>query len=104
MEPKRIYPSKHHLRANREFYKNKRLNYRGRKMVFDKDIRTGTCNFCEKSAKKKEIKRTVLHHLKYDNSKPLKWTIEICPSCHYKVDPKNKTRIDRFYDKKKKNN
>jgi len=102
MKAKQIFPSKEKLIANREFYKKKRLKYRGRPMVFDKDIKTGVCQFCEKSTKKKKYTRTVLHHLKYDDSKPLDWTIEICPSCHYKVDPKNKTRIDRFYDKKKK--
>ena len=102
MKPKRIFPSKEKLITNREFYKNKRLKYRGRSMVFDKDIKTGVCHFCDTSNKEKKYTRTVLHHLKYRDSNPLAWTIEICPSCHYKVDPKNKTRIDMYYDKKKK--
>jgi len=101
MKPKRIFPTKEQLKANHEFYKNKRLKYRGRSMVFDKDIKTGVCHFCKKSTKEKEITRTVLHHLEYDDSKPLAWTIEICPSCHYKVDEKNKIRIDMFYDRKR---
>ena len=41
MKPKRIFPSKEELITNREFYKKKRLKYRGRRMVFDKDIKTG---------------------------------------------------------------
>ena len=72
-------------------------------MVFNQDIRTGVCHFCEKSDKKGEVSRTVLHHLKYDDSKPLAWTVEVCPSCHYKVDEKNKVRIDMFYARKKYN-
>jgi len=98
--PKRIFPTKDKLIANREFYKNKRLKYRGKSIVYDKNIRTGTCHFCKKSTTKKEITRTVLHHLKYDNSNPLAWTVEICLSCHYKVDKKNKKRIDMFYARK----
>ena len=101
MKPKRIFPTKDKLIANHEFYKNKRLKYRGRSMVFDKVIKTGVCHFCKKSTKEKEITRTVLHHLKYDDSNPLAWTIEICPGCHYKVDEKNKTRIDKFYSRKR---
>jgi len=69
-------------------------------MIFDKDIRTGICHFCKKSTMKKEITRTVLHHLKYDDLNPLDWTVEICLSCHYKVDEKNKKRIDMFYARK----
>jgi len=103
MKPKRIFPTKEQLIANREFYKYKRLKYRGRCMVFDQDIRTGICFFCKKSDKKKEISRTVLHHLIYDDSDPLAWTVEICLSCHYQVDPKNKKRIDMFYARKRRN-
>ena len=101
MKPKRIFPTNEQLIANREFYKNKRLKYRCRRMVFDKDIKTGACHFCKKSTLKKEITRTVLHHLKYDDSNPLAWTVELCPSCHYKVDEKNKIRIDMFYVRKR---
>jgi len=100
MKPKRIFPTKHELISNRGFYKNKRLKYRGKSIVYDKDIRTGECHFCKKSTNKKEITRTVLHHLKYNDSKPLAWTVEVCLSCHYKVDDKNKSRIDRYYARK----
>lgn len=99
-KPKRIFPSKDELISNREFFKYKRLKYRGENMVFDKDVRTGTCSFCQKSAKNGEISKTSLHHLKYDDLDPLAWTIEVCPSCHYKVDEKNKTKINMYYDRK----
>ena len=96
-KPKRIFPSKWKLKANREFYKYKRLKYKGKPMVFNQNIRKGECTFCEKSDKKGETSRTILHHLKYDDSNPLKWTVELCPSCHYNVDEKNKNKIDRYY-------
>jgi len=72
-------------------------------MVFDQDIRTGICYFCKRSDKKKEVSRTILHHLVYDDSDPLKWTVEVCPSCHYQVDEKNKKRIDVYYGRKRRN-
>ena len=34
--------------------------------------------------KLKILKRTSLHHEKYDDSDPLKHTIEVCNSCHGK--------------------
>jgi len=101
MKPKRIYITKDQLRANYEFYKYKRIKYRGISMVFDQDIRKGVCYFCGKSDKKGETSRTILHHLIYDDSDPLAWTIEICPSCHYKVDEKNKIKIDMFYSRRR---
>ena len=101
MNPRRIYPTKDELIANSEFYRNKRLKYRGRRMVFDQDIKTGVCYFCKRSVKKKEISRTGLHHLKYDDSSPLDWTVEVCPSCHYKVDEKNRKKINMYYARKK---
>jgi len=101
MNPRRIYPTKDELIANSEFYRNKRLKYRGKRMVFDQDIKTGVCYFCKRSVKKKEISRTGLHHLKYDDSSPLDWTVEVCPSCHYKVDEKNRKRINMYYARKK---
>ena len=100
-EHKRIFPSKTELIANQDFYKYKRQKYRGKSIVYDMNIRTGECQFCRKSDKKGETSRTILHHLKYDDSKPLAWTVEACPSCHYKVDKKNKNKIDRHYAKKK---
>jgi len=101
MASKRIYPTKEELIANQEFYKFKSMKYRGRKMVFDQDIKTGECYFCNRSVKKREIVWTGLHHLLYDDSDPLAWTVEVCASCHYKVDEKNKIKIDMYYAKKK---
>ncbi len=36
----------------------------------------------------------------YDDSSPLDWTVEVCPSCHYKVDEKNRKRINMYYARK----
>jgi len=70
-------------------------------MFFDQDVKTGICHFCKKSVKKREIAWTGLHHLKYDKHAPLAWTVEVCASCHYKVDEKNKIKIDMYYENKK---
>ena len=101
MKPKRIFPSKERLILNRQFYKYKRLTYLGTKMVFNQDIRTGVCHFCKRSDKKREIAWTGLHHLLYADNDPLAWTVEVCASCHYKVDEKNKIRIDMYYASKR---
>ncbi len=101
MIPKRIYPTKDQIRANYEFYKYKRLTYLGTKMVFNQDIKTGVCHFCKRSVKKREIAWTGLHHLKYVKHDPLAWTVEVCAGCHYKVDEKNKIKIDMYYASKR---
>ena len=38
-------------------------------------------------------KRTELHHLKYDQSDKLAWTIEVCGSCHWHIDPKKRKTL-----------
>ena len=59
-------------------YTKRRLTYRGKKITFPYNIRSGICQWC----KKKGI--TFLHHIKYHDDNPLKDTIEICKSCHSK--------------------
>lgn len=59
-----------------------RLNYKGKRLFLGINPRTGICTICKKSIHKGEIKRTNLHHLKYDDYNPLNNTIELCPSCH----------------------
>ena len=102
MKPKRIIPppTVTELITNREFWKNKILTYRGNKVVFDQDIRTGVCYFCKKEGRAQKSRTTYLHHVIYDNSDPLAWTIEVCSSCHYKTDTKNKKIIDWHYVRK----
>jgi len=101
MKPKRIYPTKDQVIADYEFYKYKRIKFQGVSMFFDQDVKTGTCIFCKKSVKKGEIFWTGLHHLIYDKHDPLAWTVEVCASCHYKVDEKNKIKIDMYYASKR---
>ena len=56
---------------NREFWKNRTMNYLGSNRYFDQEIRTGICYFCKKEGKPKRSVPTNLHHLKYDHSDPL---------------------------------
>ncbi len=100
MKPKEIFPTSTELSNNQEFYKKKILTYLGQKMVFDQDIRTGICYFCNKEGRPKRSTRTFLHHLKYDDSDPLAWTLELCGSCHYHVDINNKKIVDRYFYRK----
>ena len=101
MKPRETFPTSTELRKFPEFYKYKTLTYRGQKMVFDQDIRTGECYFCKKTGRVQRTQKTNLHHLKYDDSDPLAWTLEICTSCHYRVDTKNKKIIDWHYCRKR---
>jgi heterodisulfide reductase subunit B len=101
MKPKEIFPTTTELRNNPEFYKNKILTYRGQRMVFDQEIRTGECYFCKKSGWTKRSTKTNLHHVLYDDSDPLSWTIEVCSSCHYWIDQNNRKLVDRYYDTKR---
>ena len=92
--PKRIYPTGEQLIANPEYYKNKQLTYKGEKMYFDQDIRSGKCMICKKTKDSGEIKRTQLHHVWYNDDDPLEATIEVCGSCHYKIDPEHRVAIN----------
>jgi len=90
-------PSITELRKNREYWKNKILHRRDEKIVYDQDIRTGKCYFCTKLGKAQWKQKTYLHHVFYDDSDPLAYTVEICGKCHYKADPNNKKLLDRCY-------
>jgi len=93
MKPKQIFPTKKELKDNPEFYKYKRQTFDGRLIVWDQDIKTGECFFCKKACRTQVSQKTILHHLKYDNSDPLAWTLEICTWCHTQVDFKNKMKM-----------
>ncbi|MCZ6583847.1 MAG: hypothetical protein O6746_02955 [Thaumarchaeota archaeon] len=84
-KPKRIFPTKQDVMRRPEYFRYKRLNYRGIKMTFARDIRKGICSFCKKSVRLGEIKMTALHHIQYDDLEPLAWTVEVCTICHYKL-------------------
>lgn len=49
--------------------------------------RIGVCNIC-RAVKPFDCQRTVLHHVKYDSKRPLAYTIELCPRCHYREHPR----------------
>ena len=85
---------------NREFWKPKILHFRGQKIVYDKAIRIGECLVCKRNGKAQWKPRTYLHHLFYDDTDPLAYTIEVCGKCHYKIDSNNKKLLDRSYDRR----
>ena len=61
--------------------------YRGKRVTCDNPIRFGTCEVCKKSIRNRQITNTMLHHFWYDDSDMLRFTIEVCFSCHLKLDP-----------------
>ena len=65
-----------------------------------KDIKTGECFFCKKAGRTQMSQKTELHHLKYDNSDPLAWTLEICNWCHGQVDVKRQMKIEQSRQRK----
>jgi len=85
---------------NREYWKNRIMTYLGSKKYFDQDVRTGVCYFCKKEGKPQRSVPTYLHHLNYEHSDPLSWTIEVCGKCHYKIDRYNKKLLDERYGRK----
>lgn len=92
-------PSITELITNREYWKKKILHYRSEKIVYDQDIRTGVCIVCKRNGKAQYSGPTYLHHLFYDDTDPLAYTIEVCGKCHYKIDLNNRKRVDRSYGK-----
>lgn len=62
----------------------KRVMFMGKDVRLKFNPRKGVCQECGRSVSKGEIKRTLIHHLKYDTTDPLKHTIELCLSCHFK--------------------
>lgn len=99
MMPRKLepQPSPTELIKNREYWRNKILHFRGKKIVYDQDIRTGKCYFCTKLGKTQWKQKTYLHHDYYDDSDPLAYTVEVCGKCHRKVDPNNRRLLDRYY-------
>jgi len=95
-KPKEIDPPTiTEIMKNQEYWKNRSMTYLGDKKYFDQEIRTGVCYFCKKEGKPKRSVPTQLHHLKYDHSDPLAWTIEVCGKCHWQIDENNRKAIAR---------
>jgi len=91
--PKEIEPNITDIIKNPDYWNKRTLSYLGDKIYFDQEIRTGVCYLCKRDGRIQKSKRTVLHHLKYDHSDKLAWTIEVCNSCHWQIDAKNREAI-----------
>jgi len=70
---------------------SRRLKFRNKRILVDKNPRTGTCKICHKKigdeyinsrGQLAKIKRTNIHHVQYHNDDPLRDTEERCVSCH----------------------
>jgi hypothetical protein len=60
------------------------VSFKGKTIQLDFEPRIGICSMCGKNDE-----RTSLHHTQYDESDPLKYTIEICCGCHNKIHKRN---------------
>ena len=94
--PKEIEPPPRSDQLKRpDYWKNKIYNKANHeKIFFDQDIRTGECYFCKKMGDAQKSRVTYLHHVRYYNDEPLRWTIEVCHSCHIKIDERLQKKID----------
>ena len=66
----------------------KKIKFLDKYIYLKSNPRTGTCNHCRRSVGNGEIKRTNIHHIKYEPQNPLAHTIELCVSCHNKEHTK----------------
>lgn len=62
-----------------------KIIYKGKDIRLPYNPREGFCMNCGDSVLANDINRTHLHHLKYDDERPLAHTIELCISCHNEV-------------------
>lgn len=53
------------------------VTFKGKRIELDFEPRKGICSKCHKIDN-----RTHLHHTQYDESDPLRYTVELCASCH----------------------
>jgi len=96
VQPQEVFPTSTEVRKNREYWNKRSITYHGEKRYFDQVVRTGECHFCKKYGRTQNYhKQTYLHHLDYDDDAPLMWTLELCSGCHYRLDKKNRRRVDR---------
>jgi len=77
-----IEKNKEKYLKNRKESNQKRIKFKGKTIFIGKKIRTGICSKCNRSVKNEEIKQTQMHHIKYDDTDPTKYTIELCVRCH----------------------
>ena len=63
---------------------HKRILFKNKRIYLDIAPRIGVCNLC-RSVEPFDCKQTNIHHEKYDDNNPLKYTLEICPKCHQHI-------------------
>src|SRR5215831_18144005 len=54
------------------------LTYKEKVVYVKNRLLTGKCSLCDKSIQNNEIRKTDMHHLKYDDNDPSAYTIELC--------------------------
>jgi len=67
------------------------VSYKGKTIQLDFEPRKGICSNCGVNDE-----HTHLHHTKYDDSNPLKHTVELCKKCHmaqHRKNPKNRPAL-----------
>jgi hypothetical protein len=67
--------------AGHKKFNPRRLTFKNKQIFIPYDFRTGVCNLC-RAVFPFDTAKVDFHHEKYDESDPLKYTIEICASCH----------------------
>jgi len=99
-KPKEIFPTITEAIKNHKFWNKRRITYLGDQKFFDQEVRTGICYLCKREGRAQKKKTTVLHHLNYEHSDPLAWTLEVCTSCHWHIDEYNRKVIERSTGRK----
>jgi len=75
----------------------RRMSFRNKTINLNKNPRTNICSTCGKVYPKELSTQTHLHHIKYDETDPLKHTIELCNSCHVTLHWKLGMHKDKTY-------
>ena len=86
-EQHKIYQSritKDQIRKWSKSAKEKRLQFKDRRLYLRRILRTGYCSWCSNNKLDGSCKRTSLHHLIYITILPWFGTVEICNKCHTK--------------------
>lgn len=96
MRPQEVFPTASERAKDPEFWNKRRLTYLRDEKYFDQEVRTGVCFFCQRDGTAQKSKKTYLHHIKYDHSDPLTWTIEVCGSCHWQIDKKQESNCKEY--------
>jgi hypothetical protein len=63
----------------------RQLLFRGKRLRLAFEPRIGVCNLC-RAVIGFDCKRTSMHHEDYDETDPLRHTIEVCGGCHNRIE------------------